>query len=175
MSQGKPQSQDAVSAAAQSPAVKSAKSAAAARDAGRTPREVLGITDEQFEEMGQLGVMFYTQGDLERARIAFEGLVQADPNSSSAHSALGALYTRTGRYDEALEQVNRAIELNSDQLEAYVNRAEIWFRKNQMQRAVEDIKRAMSMDPGEKDPAANRARVMLLGLHQALKARGIMT
>jgi len=150
-------------------------SAAAAKHAGHSPREVLGITNEQFEEMGQLGVMFYTQGDLERARIAFEGLVQADPNSSSAHSALGALYTRTGRYDDALEQLNTAIELNGNQLEAYVNRAEIWFRKDQVQRAVEDIKRAISLDPVEQDPAANRARVMLLGLHQALKARGVMT
>ena len=173
MSQAKPKPQDAASAVVKG--VAAVRSAAAVGNARRTPREVLEITDEQFEEMGQLGVMFYTQGDLERARIVFEGLVEADPNSSSAHSALGALYTRTGRYDEALEQVNTAIELNGDQLEAYVNRAEIWFRKDQMQRAFEDIKRAMTLDPGEQDPAANRARVMLLGLHQALKARGIMT
>lgn len=141
---------------------------------GKTPREVLGITDQEFEKMGQLGSMYYNQGDLERARVVFEGLVEADPKSSSAHAALGALYTRTGQQEKAIEQLNRAIELDPKQLSAYVNRAEVRLRQREIEQAIADLRRAIELDPTQEDPAANRARVMAQALHQALKVKGII-
>ena len=139
-----------------------------------TLREELGISREEFQEMGQIGAMYYHQGNLEKARTIFEGLVEVDPNSVDAHSALGALYTRTQRDDEALTHLNRAIELDDKQIAAHVNRAEVYLRKQQIEQAVADLKRAIELDPDENDPGANRARAMVLGIHEALEAKGIM-
>lgn len=94
-----------------------------------TLREQIGILDQEFKEMGQIGAMYYEQGNLEKARIIFEGLVEIDPESADAHAALGGLLTRTQQYDEALIHLNRAIELNAEQIAPYVNLAEIYIRQ----------------------------------------------
>jgi tetratricopeptide (TPR) repeat protein len=139
-----------------------------------TPRELLGLTDQEFEEMGQLGAMYYAQGDLERARIVFEGMVEADPLSSSAHAALGALYLRTNQDEKALEHLDLAIKLDDSQLSAYVNRAEARLKLKQVEGAVADLRRAIDLDRTGEDPAANRARMMAQGLQHALRVRNLV-
>jgi len=139
-----------------------------------SPRVRLGVTRGEFREMGRIGAMYYNQGDLEKARTIFEGLVALDPDSSDAHAALGALLTRTLQDAAALAHLNRALELNDKEIAAYVNRAEVFLRLKQGEEAVADLKRAIHLDPGEKNPAANRARAMVLGIHDALEAKGVM-
>lgn len=140
---------------------------------GGVPRERLGISDREFQELGEMGAMYYRQGNLEKARTIFQGLVELDPESAAAHSALGALLTRTEQFDDALRHLDRAVELDPKEIAPYVNRAEILIRQGRAEAAVENLKRAVALDPQEKDPAANRARAMALGLAEALKARGI--
>lgn len=138
---------------------------------GRTPRERLGISDREFLEMGHVGAMYYEQGNLEKARTIFEGLIELDPDSSAAHAALGALLTRTERFRDALLHLTRAIELNPQQIAPYVNRAEIYLRQQRAEEAVANLKQAIALDPREVDPAANRARAMALGIYQALSTQ----
>jgi Tfp pilus assembly protein PilF len=139
-----------------------------------SPRVRLGVTQQEFREMGRIGAMYYNRGDLAKARTVFEGLVAMDPSSSDAHAALGALLTRTIENDLALEHLNKAIELNETEIAAYVNRAEIKLRQKQGEAAVADLKRAIALDPRQKNPAANRARAMVMGIHDALEAKSVM-
>jgi tetratricopeptide (TPR) repeat protein len=141
---------------------------------GKTPQDKLGVTDAEFMEMGRLGSMFYSSGNLEKARTIFEGLVALNPNSAPAHSSLGALLTKTQENEKALEHLNRAIELDENELAAYVNRAEVLLRLKRGEDAVADLKKAVALDPEEKSPAANRARAMVLGIHDALEAHAVM-
>jgi tetratricopeptide (TPR) repeat protein len=142
----------------------------AAVEQNQIPRIQLGITEDDFMRMGAMGASFYERGDLERARIIFEGLVEIDPNSGDAHAALGALYTRTNKDDDALTHLNLAIQLDENMIAPYVNRAEVFIRQQKLEAAVEDIKKAVALDPEEKDPAANRARAMALGLYSILES-----
>ena len=139
-----------------------------------SPRVRLGVTTQEFREMGRIGAMYYNRGDLAKARTVFEGLVAMDPSSSDAHAALGALLTRTIENDLALFHLNRAIELNDKEIAAYVNRAEVKLRQQQGESAVADLKRAIELDPWQKSPAANRARAMVIGIHDALEAKSVM-
>lgn len=136
---------------------------------GQTPR----VTPEEFREMGRIGAMYYEQGSLTKAQAVFESLVELDPSSAAAHSALGALFTRRERYEDALPHLDRAVELDPGQIAPYVNRAEIFIRQGRAQEAVENLKKAIALDPKEADPAANRARAMAYGLAEALKAHGV--
>lgn len=145
----------------------------AAAAAGGALRGRLGVTAEEFDELGRMGAMYYQQGVLDKARTIFEGLVDLDPESAAAHSALGALLTRTERFDEALAHLDRAVALDPEMIAPYVNRAEIFIRRGRAEEAVDNLKRAVALDPGERDPAANRARAMALGIAEALKARGV--
>jgi tetratricopeptide (TPR) repeat protein len=139
-----------------------------------TPRVRLGVTPQEFREMGRIGALYYNRGDLGKARTVFEGLVAMDPASSDAHAALGALLTRTLEDQLALTHLDRAIELNDKQIAAYVNRAEVKLRQRQGESAVADLKRAIELDPKQKNAAANRARAMVVGIHDALEAKGVM-
>ncbi len=138
------------------------------------PRKRLGVTEQEFREMGRIGAMYYNRGDLGKARTVFEGLVAMDPASSDAHAALGALLTRTLENELAMAHLNRAIELDDKQNAAYVNRAEVRLRQQHGEAAVADLKRAIELDPRQKNPAANRARAMVMGIHDALEAKGVM-
>ena len=145
-------------------------------------REKIGMSREEFLEMGRIGGVYYQQGNYEKARTIFEGLVELDPDSSDAHSALGGVLTQTRENDdEALIHLNKAVELDPSQIAPYVNRAEICIRKILLEEAVADLKKAIDLDPDEKDPGANRARAMVLGLNEAFEqaaaakeAEGIM-
>ncbi|HEV2764456.1 MAG TPA: tetratricopeptide repeat protein [Pyrinomonadaceae bacterium] len=138
-----------------------------------SPRQRLGISDEEFRAMGEIGGMYYRQGSLQKAQTIFEGMVELDPESAAAHAALGALLTRTERFDDALRHLDRAVELAPEMIAPYVNRAEIFIKRQEAERAVENLKRAVELDPKEIDPAANRARAMALGIAEALRARGV--
>lgn len=153
---------------------KSASATGAGGDANATIRQRLGMSGEEFRELGAIGAMFYEQGSLEKAQTIFEGLVELDPDNAHAQSALGALYTRIQQDEKALLHLNRAIELDQNQIAPYVNRAEVYIRRQELEKSVADLKRAIELDPHEKDPGANRARAIVLGIHDALEAKGVM-
>ncbi len=148
-----------------------ATAAAAAPKREPTPRKQLGITDDEFQQMGEIGAMYYYQGKLEEAQTVFEGLVEVDPESGNAHAALGGLLTHLQRDEEALPHLDRAIELDSHQIAPWVNRAEVRLRQQQIEAALADLKQAIALDPEESDPAANRARAIVYGIHEAITAR----
>ena len=138
-----------------------------------SPRQRLGVDDQEFQAMGEIGAMYYRHGNLDKARTIFEGLVELDPSSAAAHSALGALLTRTEEFEQALKHLDRAVELDPEEIVPYVNRAEIFIRQGRAEEAVTNVKMGVELDPYEKDPAANRARAMALGIAQALKSHGV--
>ncbi|MBA3713947.1 MAG: tetratricopeptide repeat protein [Pyrinomonadaceae bacterium] len=135
------------------------------------PRQQIGISDEEFMQMGQIGAMFYQQGKLEDAQTVFEGLVEIDPESGDAHAALGGLLTHLQNDEQALVHLNRAIELTPEQIAPWVNRAEVRIRQQQVEAALADLRQAIALDPEEADAGANRARAMVFGIHEALTAR----
>src|SRR3712207_6505808 len=116
--------------------------------AGGAPRERLGVSAREFQEMGELGAVYYRQGNLAKARTIFEGLVDLDPESAPARAALGALLTRTEEFEEALRHLDRAVELDPEEIAPYVNRAEIFIRQGRAEAAVENLKRAVALEIG---------------------------
>jgi tetratricopeptide (TPR) repeat protein len=135
-----------------------------------TVREKLNISPQEFAEMGRVGAMYYQQGNFEKARTIFEGLVELDPESASAHSALGGLLTLMQDDGRAVEHLKKALEINPSQIAPYVNLGEIYIREQKIEEAVANLKRAIELDPDEQDAGANRARAMVLGIYQVIKS-----
>jgi tetratricopeptide (TPR) repeat protein len=136
----------------------------------QTVREKLNITAEEFAEMGRVGAMYYQQGNFDKARTIFEGLVELDPDSANAHSALGGLLTLQQDDENAVTHLNRAIAINPSQIAPYVNLGEIYIRQQKIEDAVANLKKAIELDPDESDAGANRARAMVLGIYQVIKS-----
>lgn len=120
--------------------------------------------------MGRVGAMYYQQGNLEKARTIFEGLVELDPDSAEAHSALGALLTLQQEDERAVEHLETAVAVNPRQIAPYVNLGEIFIRQQRLEEAVENLKKAIELDPDENDSGANRARAMVLGIYQIIQS-----
>jgi tetratricopeptide (TPR) repeat protein len=131
----------------------------------------LRMSKEEFLAIGEIGAMFYEQGNLDKAQMIFEGLIEIDPGSDAAHSALGALLTKKRDDETALIHLNKSVELNNLQIAPFVNRAEVLLRQSCFEAAVADLKRAIELDPQEKDAGANRARAMVLGIYQAIETQ----
>jgi len=136
----------------------------------QTVREKLNISPQEFLEMGRVGAMYYQQGNFDKARAIFEGLVELDPESANAHSALGGLLTLQQEDEAAIRHLTRAVELNPSQIALYVNLGEIYIRQQKIEDAVANLKKAIELDPDETDSGANRARAMVLGIYQIIKS-----
>jgi tetratricopeptide (TPR) repeat protein len=133
--------------------------------------ETVGISAEEFQAMGNMGAMFYEQGQFDKAQTIFEGMLELEPENDAVLSALGAVLTQQRQDDEALIHLNKAIELNDSEIASFVNRAEVRLRQSEFQSAVDDLTEAIRLDPHEKDAGANRARAMVLGIHQMIEAQ----
>lgn len=129
------------------------------------------VSDEDFQSIGEIGAMYYEQGNVEKAETIFEGLVELKPENGAAHSALGALLTLKRDDEKAITHLSRAIELDDKQIAPFVNRGEVYLRQTKFELAVADLKRAIELDPQEKDAGANRARAMVLGIYQAIESQ----
>lgn len=134
-----------------------------------TAREKLNILPQEFGEMRRVGAIYFQEGNFEKARTIFEGLVELDPESATAHSALGGLLTLKQKDAAAIEHLNRAIELNPSQIAPYVNLGEIYIRQGKIGDALVNLKRAIELDPDEQDAGANRARVMVSEIYRITK------
>lgn len=116
--------------------------------------------------------MYYQQGNLDKARTIFEGLVELDPDSADAHSALGALLTLKQEDEEAIGHLEAAVALNPRQIAPYVNLGEIFIRQQRLEEAVANLRKAIELDPNERDSGANRARAMVLGIYEIIQVNG---
>lgn len=59
----------------------------------------------------------------------------------------GYIYNNKGEYDQAIDDFNRALSLNSELVEAYYNRGSAYFNKKDYDRAISDYTRAISLLP----------------------------
>src|SRR5262245_53993761 len=73
-------------------------------------------------------------------------VISRDPNNAESYNVRGSALGRAGRYDEAMADFNRAIELNPNFSRAYFNRALIYRRNGDTQRALADYNAAIRAD-----------------------------
>src|SRR6266849_5593113 len=70
-----------------------------------------------------------------------------DPNDSDKLTTLGMLYGDNGRYEEAIEPLQRAAQLDSDSFEVYHNLGLTYFRLKRFAEARAPLEKAVSLRP----------------------------
>lgn len=130
--------------------------------------EVEGMTAAQAGKIAQIGCELAARGRLNDARIIFEGLVAGNPKDTAAQAALGAVYERLGRRQEALECFDTAIEVCPANVIALAHRGELRLRAGDAG-GVEDLARAVEVDAKGVSAAGRRARVLLTALAKSRK------
>lgn len=69
-----------------------------------------------------MGQKYAAEDDFEMAVLAFEKAVKSSPDWPEAHNALGEAYIKLLRFDDALAEFDRALELREDYTQADMNR-----------------------------------------------------
>ncbi len=146
-----------------------------------TFQDFFNLSDDVLLAWANQGYLFYKQGKYEEAEVIFKGLVTLNPKVAYYHTALGSLYEAQERYDEAVEEFNKALEIDENDICALVNRGEISLRKGDVLKAADDFKKGIELDEanmakqkeaGEQptpDPAAQRARALSVVTYEVLK------
>ena len=99
-------------------------------------------------------VMLHQTGDLEGAAGAYEQVLRAVPEASRIRSNLGAVYSRLGRYDEAIEQYRRALQGEAGgegEIPIRQNLALALYKTGRTSAAADEARRVVLAQPDNRD------------------------
>jgi tetratricopeptide (TPR) repeat protein len=91
---------------------------------------------------------FSESGDYGKAAQALEHALQESPEYAEAHINLGAQYVRMGRFDAAIVELRRAMEIAGPTPVALANLASAQARTGKLEEAVESARTALRLDSG---------------------------
>lgn len=79
--------------------------------------------------------------------------MELDPLNHSYNSTIlfnrANVYQKLGQIQEAIADLNRAIELNEDYSKAYNKRGDLYMLKEEYEEAARDFERAKTLDPSK--------------------------
>jgi tetratricopeptide (TPR) repeat protein len=103
---------------------------------------------------------------IERAICEVERAIKIDGEKPIHRNRLGLILDRAGRYDEAVEQFNKALELaaglKAEQADAYNNLGIAFVHKNDLRTAASHFQQALRLDPGHGRALSNLGILRLL-------------
>ena len=91
-------------------------------------------------EMGLRERQLHITGDLKRLERA--------PDDPVIHDRLGSLLTDEGRFEEAIEHLEAAVQLAPDFVLAHFHLSDVHFLKRDVEQAVAHLERALEVSPG---------------------------
>jgi 4-amino-4-deoxy-L-arabinose transferase-like glycosyltransferase len=107
----------------------------------------LGSRENNFAFMYRvMGQIHMQKSEPEKALLALQNAVQADPRSYYTRNALGSLFSDMGRYDEAIEEFRHAIKLSPGFVDAHYNLGIAYFKSGDRRAAFEEFKIVMKAD-----------------------------
>ncbi|MCP3962619.1 MAG: tetratricopeptide repeat protein [bacterium] len=130
-------------------------------DAGDAESQAESTVTASVEAERNLAAIEFENGQYARAAEVYRRLIEAQPDDPSLRASLAGTLGALQRYDEALVQLNRAIEIEPLNVEAYHNRAVIFERRGEPEKAVADYRTAVRYQP-QYEPS-QRALLRLTG------------
>ena len=94
--------------------------------------------------------------DVDRAFAEFQRFASLK-DSDYLYEIRGYCYETQSKYDEALSDYNRALELDSKEPSTYFRRGVIYLRRSELDKAVQDFSENIRLEPNNGTAYANRA------------------
>ena len=118
--------------------------------------EVEEITAGDAERIARTGVELAAAGQLREAALIFEAMVEMNPLDAGAHGALGTVYQKLERAEDALRAYGAALAIDRAHPVALGNRGELLLRLGRRE-GFADVAAAVQADPEGKTAAGRRA------------------
>jgi len=90
----------------------------------------------------------------EAERVCRQLLARA-PNNADAHNVLGVSLLALGKGEEAIEEIKRAIQINSQAPSYYANLGEVYRQTGRPKDAIEPLQKAIALDPANSQALNN--------------------
>ncbi len=100
-----------------------------------------------INKLFQLAVGYYQTGDLQKAESLCGQIIRKQPKHIDALNLLGLVCYYLANYDSAIEYIRKALELNSDNAEAYTNLGNAYKNKGQLDKAITSYEKAIKLKP----------------------------
>ena len=125
----------------------------------------MGITEETLVDKEALAKRAFSYLNEQKFDLAIKDctqILEIDPNYSAAYFVRGGAYVFTGKFNEALSDLNKCIEALSDQVaEPYIFRALAYGGLGEYDKALADLDKAATIDP--KNEVIEQIRQAVLG------------
>ncbi len=108
----------------------------------------------------QMGMAYLQDGQFEAAEQSFQEGIANDPNRTVGHSYLTAQYIQTGRLDDALDQLDELISINSSDVEAYGMKGLVYQNQGNIVEAKANFTQALAINPVHAVAANNLAYIL---------------
>jgi tetratricopeptide (TPR) repeat protein len=137
-----------------------------------------GISPKDTLELLEMAYSLMLQARFEEAEDLTSTLLVLIPDYFYLHSLLGTIHLQavlsentSGKFslDAAEDALNKALELNPNDVSTYVNRAEVRLHKADLEGAFENLNQVTIVDPEGKDPYTARAKQFAFEILQALE------
>jgi predicted AlkP superfamily phosphohydrolase/phosphomutase/predicted Zn-dependent protease len=107
-------------------------------------RKGLALNDQSVVHHNWMGLIHQWHKDLPGAEREFRRAMEIDPDYAPTMANLGALYGRSGRLQEAVEILTRAVRKDENNLEAWMNLGAAQGRLNHPKEAIAALETARS-------------------------------
>ncbi|MBE0558430.1 MAG: tetratricopeptide repeat protein [Proteobacteria bacterium] len=96
--------------------------------------------------MQQVGRILDAKPYLDKAAGTLEAILEVTPMDAQAHCTLALVFSRLGKFDDALKHMNQALELNPNSIEFHYRKANMYAVQNKKKEALEWLGKAVGME-----------------------------
>ncbi len=141
---------------------KSAETTTAQETAASTPEPQAEGAELPMDDFTKLALEKAKQGDVKGALDAFSVAIASNPEGASVpHYYRGLVYVDQGKINEAIDDFDKAIELDKHFPQAYAARGTAYLMISRPAKAAEDFDKALQLDPNNATTYVNRARAYM--------------
>ena len=83
--------------------------------------------DEIYASYSNLGVTYFNQGNLEKAKQIFKKSIEFNPNNPDAYPNLGYTFFKQGDLNKARELHEKAIKINPNNVKGIANLGDTYY------------------------------------------------
>jgi len=102
------------------------------------------------------GVTFNRMKVWQNSETLWTDVIKKYPNTALPYNNLGHYLRRQNQPEKALENYNKAIQLEPGKAQPYNNRGKIYFDRGEMDKALADYNKCIELEPNHVNALANR-------------------
>ena len=133
--------------------------------------QVLKVDPNHLNALNNLGAIFKSSGEYQKAKSCYEKAIELNPNFVEAHNNRGNIFRELKDFEKAKDCYEKAIELNPSFVEAHNNLGRVFQKLGDHQKAKGCYEKAIEINPNYAN-AHNNLGVIFKELGENQKAKG---